>query len=69
MNAEISQLDELADAIATARTFSDLATVRVRLQHTIGILERRVLENAVIEREKSLIHFYLPNAPDERRPE
>ena len=64
MNAdEISQLDELADAIATARTFSDLATVRVRLQHTIGILddERRVLENAVSEREKSLIHFYLPH--------
>ena len=65
MNAdEISNpVDELADRIATARTFSELEAVRKDLQHTIGILddERRVLENAVSEREKSLIHFYLPH--------
>ncbi|MDE2102877.1 MAG: hypothetical protein KGL39_36875 [Patescibacteria group bacterium] len=67
MNTEISNQDEvrpvdsLANDIAAARTFSELADVRLRLQHTIGILddERRVLETAVIGREKSLITFYL----------
>lgn len=45
------------------RTFCDLEAVRKDLQHTIGILDddRRVLEHALAEREKSLIQFYLPN--------
>jgi hypothetical protein len=64
MNAEISNpIDSLAADIAAARSFYDLGEVRRRLQHTLGLLdeERRVLENALIEREKSLIHFYLPH--------
>jgi hypothetical protein len=67
MNAEISNtpLDGLADCIAAARTFSDLADARRRLQHAAGIpdADRCALENALIAREKSLLNFYLPNRP------
>ena len=61
-SAQYHPCADLADQIAAARTFADLAVVRRNLQHTIGILdtERAALAYALQARENSLINFYLP---------
>ena len=54
---------DLADDIATATTLGDLDTLRRRLQHSLGILdvERAVLAESLIERERAVIRFLCPN--------
>ena len=51
---------ELAQSIAAAITLDDIANVRQRLQHTIGLLadDREALETALGEREAFLTRLY-----------